>query len=74
MQGIHWGVVIIVVIAVFILSLRGDIDKASVTALYGLVLGHAGSAASQKLGTRSTDSPATSNATKADPAHDQTGF
>lgn len=58
MQLIHWGVILFVVVAVFVLALRGDLDKASVTALYGSVLGHAATAASQKLSARSTDSPA----------------
>lgn len=60
-QGLHWGVVVLVVVAVFVLALRGDLDKASVTALYGSVLGHAATAASQKLASRSTDNPAQTN-------------
>lgn len=55
MQSIHWGIVALVVISILVLALRGDLDKASVTALYGAVLGHAGTSASQKLSARSSD-------------------
>jgi hypothetical protein len=51
-QIIHWAVVLLVVIATTILAMRNDLDKASVTALFGTVLGHAGTAASQKLSSR----------------------
>lgn len=54
-QIIHWGVVVLVAVAVLILRLYNQLDNASVTALYGTILGHAGTSASQKLGTRSSD-------------------
>lgn len=53
-QLIHWGVVIIVVVSVTILALLGHLDRSSTTALFGTVLGHAGTAASQKLQSRSS--------------------
>lgn len=62
-QVIHWTVVIVVVIATFVLALRGDLDRASVTAIFGTVVGHAGTAAVNRATTRSTDHPARSNAT-----------
>lgn len=58
MQMIHWGIVLIVVIAVTLLALRGQLDHASVTALFGTVLGHVGTSASQKISSRSSDRPA----------------
>lgn len=53
---IHWGVVMLVAVFIFVLALRGDLDKASVTALYGGILGHAATAASHKLSSRAGDS------------------
>ena len=55
-QVIHWFVVLVVVIAILVLALQHDLDRASITALYGGVLGHAGTAASQKLSSRHSDS------------------
>lgn len=54
-QLIHWGVVLVVVIATTLLALSNELDHASVTALFGTVLGHAGTAAAQKVSQRSTD-------------------
>ena len=54
-QSIHWGIVLCIIIAVTILALRGQLDHASTTALFGTILGHAGTAASQKLQSRSGD-------------------
>lgn len=59
MQSIHWGVVIVVTAFIFVLALLGKLDKASVTALYGGILGHVGTSASQKLSARSSDIPQT---------------
>lgn len=49
---IHWGIVLVVVVATALLSIDHDLDPASTTALFGTVLGHAGTAAGQKLSTR----------------------
>lgn len=54
-QVIHWFIVLVVALLVFVLAINNDLDHASVTALYGAILGHAGTAASQKLSSRSTD-------------------
>jgi hypothetical protein len=54
-QLIHWLIVLVVIVATTILALKNQLDHASVTALFGTVLGHAGTAASQKLGERSAD-------------------
>ena len=51
-QCIHWAVVLVVVVSVTILAFRGDLDKASATAIFGTVVGHAGTSASQKLQAR----------------------
>ena len=58
MQLIHWGVVVTIGAFIFILALRHELDHASVTALYGGILGHVGTAASQKFSSRSSDAPA----------------
>lgn len=55
LQLIHWGVVMLVATFIFALAWQGALDKASVTALYGGILGHAGTSASQKMSSRSTD-------------------
>jgi hypothetical protein len=52
-QSIHWGIVLCIIIAVTLLAVRGQLDHASTTALFGTILGHAGTAASQKLQARS---------------------
>lgn len=52
-QVIHWGIVLVVIVAIAILAVMGHLDRASVTALYGAVLGHVGTSASQKLQSRS---------------------
>ena len=55
-QIIHWTVVLIICTFVFILRLRSAIDTASVTALFGTVLGHLGLASIHRSGDRrSTD-------------------
>ena len=60
---VHWGVVVLVVVATTILSLRGQLDHASTTALFGTVLGHAGTSVTQRLAmSRITDTtPVTGN-------------
>lgn len=57
-QLIHWGIVLVVILAIALLAWDGHLDRASVTALYGAVLGHVGTSASQKLQTRSGDGSA----------------
>lgn len=54
-QLIHWIVVIIVIAATTALAFRHDIDKASVTALFGTALGHVGTVTAQKLSSRGDD-------------------
>ena len=54
-QLIHWGIVLIVIIAIALLAMLNHLDRASVTALYGAVLGHVGTSASQKLQSRGSD-------------------
>lgn len=51
-QVIHWGVVLVVVIATTLLAIDGRLDKASTTALFGTVLGHVGTSAATKLQAR----------------------
>jgi hypothetical protein len=52
---IHWGVVLVCVLGVIALRFHNDLDNASTTALLGTVLGHAGTAASYRGGTRFSD-------------------
>lgn len=54
-QLVHWLVVVIVVFATTLLAFRHDIDSASVTALFGTVLGHVGTVTSQKMSSRGDD-------------------
>lgn len=63
LQLIHWGVVVIVTGFIFVLAIRHDLDKASVTALYGGILGHVGTSASQKLSQRGSDTHGGGNGT-----------
>ena len=58
-QLIHWCVAIIIATFIFILAVRSDLDHASVTALYGAILGHVGTAAVQRQNARrhSDDGP-----------------
>lgn len=52
-QSIHWGVAVLIILAVVLLNLDGRLSDASTTALLGTVLGHVGTSAAQKLSTRS---------------------
>lgn len=54
-QVLHLGAITVIAAFIFVLALRGDLDHASVTALYGGILGHLGTSASQKLSARSSD-------------------
>lgn len=54
-QVLHLGAIVVIAAFIFVLALRGELDHASVTALYGGILGHLGTSASQKLSARSTD-------------------
>lgn len=56
MQVLHWFVVLVILVAVLIMRLRGDIDNANVGVLYATALGHAGNAASKGYRARATDS------------------
>ena len=52
LQGIHWGIVALIIVAVFTLTYTHRLTDASATALLGTTLGHVGTSASQKLSSR----------------------
>lgn len=55
MACVHWGVVVLVIIAITVLRFRQELDNASVTALFGIILGHAGTVIGQRSSSRATD-------------------
>lgn len=54
-QAIHWGVVVIAILAITFLAATNHLDKATTGSLFGIVLGHTGTAAATKLSSRRTD-------------------
>lgn len=68
-QAMHLGTILLVCIFIFVLALYGELDHASVTALYGGVLGHLGTSASQRFSSRATDLEST---VRSSDAHRQT--
>jgi len=54
-QAMHLFIVLCVVVAVVLLSLRGDMDKATTGSLLGIVLGHTGTAVAQNFRGRQSD-------------------
>jgi hypothetical protein len=60
-QIIHWSVIVIVATFTFVLAMSNDLDRASVTAIFGTIVGHVGTAAVNKAASRSSDHPARSD-------------